>query len=97
MNNPVQHVDLLPRVKSMMYLHQVVFGDQLGHLADEVDVLVDGAGHLLELGVVGHKVADVGDALDLLLPLNVLLGHNSIGFLIAQNRQNLAGQNPTVS
>ena len=47
--------------------------DELGHLADEVDVLVDGAGHLLELGVVAHKVADVANALDLLLTLDVLL------------------------
>jgi hypothetical protein len=30
------------------------------------DVLADGAGHLLELGVVGHKVFDVAEALDVL-------------------------------
>ena len=46
-----------------------MLGDQLGHLADEVDVLVDRAGHLLELGVVGDKVPDVADALDLLLAI----------------------------
>ena len=50
-----------------------MLGDQLGHLADEVDVLGDRAGHLLELGVVGDKVANVADAIDLLLPLHVLL------------------------
>ena len=47
-----------------------MLGDQLGHLADEIDVLVDRAGHLLELGVVGDKVPDVADALDLLLAIN---------------------------
>ena len=51
-----------------------MLGDQLGHLADEVDVLGDRAGHLLELGVVGDEVADVADAIDLLLSLHVLLG-----------------------
>ena len=50
-----------------------MFGDQFGHLADEVYVLVDRAGHLLELGVVGHKVADVVDPLDFLFPLYVRL------------------------
>ena len=42
-----------------------MLGDQLGHLADEVDMLVDRAGHHLELGVVAHKVPDIADALDL--------------------------------
>lgn len=44
------------------HVQEPVGSDELGDLAQQVDVLADRAGHLLELWVVGDELLDVGDA-----------------------------------